>query len=147
MNTSAYTPDDSRIKHLELLQATVNRLGTNSFIIKGWAMTVSGGLVAAAMAGGGWAIALIALMMAAGFWLLDSYYLEQERLFRSLYERSASTGTDRIPLFSMDVARYAQSEPWHLVALSNTMVLFYGTVAVVDIALTVVLMINHTTAP
>ncbi|MFA3873175.1 hypothetical protein ABS735_05740 [Streptomyces sp. MMCC 100] len=140
MSTSPYVPDDARIKHLELLQATVNRLGTNSFLIKGWAMTVSGGLTAAAMGGAGWPVALIALMMTAGFWLLDCYYLEKERLFRSLYERSSITPADRIPLFTMDVERYARPEPWRLVALSRTMSLFYGTFTVVGIAVTVLLM-------
>ncbi|MER7968751.1 MULTISPECIES: hypothetical protein [unclassified Streptomyces] len=132
-------PDETRVKHLELLQVTIGRLGTNSFLIKGWAMTVSGGLIAAAMSGAGWTMPVIALITTVAFWLLDTYYLEQERLFRSLYERSVGSVPTQVPLFSMDVERYAQSVPWRRVALSRTMALFYGVSAVLDIAVAVVL--------
>ncbi|MFE4688728.1 hypothetical protein ACFRH6_01570 [Streptomyces sp. NPDC056749] len=141
MSTAPQVPDESRMKHIELLQTTISRLGTNSFLIKGWAMTVSGGLTAVAMGGAGWAVAVIALMMTAGFWLLDAYYLEQERLFRSLYERAVMPGATRVPLFSMDVERYAQHVPWRRVALSRTLTLFYGTFAVVDLAVVLVLLV------
>jgi hypothetical protein len=122
------------VKHLELLQVTISRFGTNSFLVKGWAMAVSGGLVTVAAGGAGWAVAVIALVMTSGFWLLDTYYLEQERLFRSLYDRSLTQESDRIPVFSMDVERYAQPVSWRVVALSRTMRLFYGTFALADMA-------------
>ncbi|MEV2197214.1 hypothetical protein AB0I02_40495 [Streptomyces phaeochromogenes] len=143
MSTVPQVPDETRMKHLELLQATIGRLGTNSFLIKGWAMTVSGGLITLASGGAGWVVAVIALMMTSGFWLLDTFYLEQERLFRSLYDRSAAPDSTQIPLFSMDVERYAQSVPWRVVALSRTMTVFYGTFALVDIAFALVLLIAH----
>ncbi|GHH92644.1 hypothetical protein [Streptomyces capillispiralis] len=132
-------PDEMRVRHLEILQSTINRLGMNSFLVKGWAMTISGGLITVATGGAGWSVALIALLMTTGFWLLDSFYLEQERLFRSLYDRSLS-GPSRIPVFSMDVGRYAQSVPWRTVALSRTMTLFYGTFALVEVAVAVALL-------
>ncbi|MFJ3416948.1 hypothetical protein ACIPN8_11425 [Streptomyces sp. NPDC086082] len=127
-------PDETRVKHLELLQVTIGRFGTNSFLVKGWAMAVNGGLVTVAAGGAGWAVAVIALMMTWGFWLLDTYYLEQERLFRSLYDRSLTPDPGQVPLFSMDVGRYAQSVPWRVVAMSRTMRLFYGTFALADVA-------------
>ncbi|MGC0339016.1 hypothetical protein [Streptomyces sp. SLBN-8D4] len=134
MSTRAGGPDETRVKHLELLQVTISRFGTNSFLVKGWAMAVSGGLVTVAAGGAGWAVAVIALVMTSGFWLLDTYYLEQERLFRSLYDRSLTQESDRIPVFSMDVERYAQPVSWRVVALSRTMRLFYGTFALADMA-------------
>ncbi|MFE9171071.1 hypothetical protein ACFYNZ_16345 [Streptomyces kebangsaanensis] len=140
MSTMPQVPDEMRMKHLELLQTTIGRLGTNSFLIKGWAMTVSGGLITVAMGSAGWAVAVIALMMTSGFWLLDTYYLEQERLFRSLYDRSVAPDSAQVPLFSMDAERYAQSVPWRRVALSRTMALFYGTLALVDIAVALALL-------
>ncbi|MEU2775785.1 hypothetical protein ABZ646_23335 [Streptomyces sp. NPDC007162] len=134
MNTGSGVPDETRVKHLELLQVTIGRFGTNSFLVKGWAMAVSGGLVTVAAGGAGWAVAVIALVMTSGFWLLDTYYLEQERLFRSLYDRSLTAESGQIPVFSMDVERYAQPVPWRVVALSRTMRLFYGTFALADTA-------------
>ncbi|MEU6537947.1 hypothetical protein [Streptomyces sp. NPDC047000] len=133
-------PDETRMKHLELLQITIGRLGANSFLIKGWAMTVSGSLITVATGGAGWTVAVIALMMTSGLWLLDAYYLEQERLFRSLYNRSLTSDTPPVPPFSMDVERFAQPVPWRRVALSRTMTLFYGTFALVDLAATALLL-------
>lgn len=34
--------EDRRIKHLELIQAVVGRLGNDGFLMKGWALTVAG---------------------------------------------------------------------------------------------------------
>lgn len=34
--------DEARIKHLELIQAVIGRLGINGFLMKGWALTVAG---------------------------------------------------------------------------------------------------------
>ncbi|MER6077083.1 hypothetical protein ACFY6U_48540 [Streptomyces sp. NPDC013157] len=139
MNTVSQVPDEARVKYLELLQAVITRFGTNSFLVKSWAMAVSGGLVTVAAGGAGWAVAVIALVTTLGFWLLDTYYLEQERLFRSLYDRSLAPDPGQVPLFSMDVERYAHSVPWRVVALSRTMRLFYGTFALADAAAAVVL--------
>ena len=122
------------MKHLELLQITIGRLGANSFLVKGWAMTVSGSLITVATGGAGWTAAVIALMTTSGLWLLDTYYLEQERLFRSLYDRSLTSDAPQVPPFSMDVERFAQPVPWRRVALSRTMTLFYGTFVLVDLA-------------
>lgn len=133
MSAVQRVPDETRMKHLELLQATIGRLGTNSFLIKGWALTVSGGLITVAAGGVGWSVAAIAFLTTVGFWLLDAYYLGQERLFRCLYERSLALDSPQIPLFTMNVERYAQPVPWHTVALSRTMILFYGTHALVSL--------------
>ena len=65
------------VKHLEMTQAVINRLGRNSFLLKSWSMTI---LVAA--------MVLIAkehlqnqyfvlslFLPIAGFWILDGYFL------------------------------------------------------------------------
>lgn len=89
------------IKHLEMTQSVINRLGRNSFLLKSWSMTI---LVAA--------MVLIAkenlqnlyfawtlLLPIVGFWGLDGYFLMQERRFREIYkEISQQVDTD----FSMD---------------------------------------------
>lgn len=41
--TSGYESfEDQRIKHLDMLQAVIGRLGNDSFLVKGWAVTVAG---------------------------------------------------------------------------------------------------------
>lgn len=74
-------------KHLEFLQLTITRMAANSFLIKGWSVTLVVGLLAFTLdrdhtTRG----ALIGLLPAFLFWFLDAYYLYQERLFRRLYD-------------------------------------------------------------
>ena len=76
------------VKHLEMIQGVINRLGGNSFQLKGWSMTI---IVAATVL-----IAkpdlpspyfiFVLLIPILGFWGLDGYFLWQERLFREIYK-------------------------------------------------------------
>ncbi|MFJ9725779.1 hypothetical protein ACIRP3_23780 [Streptomyces sp. NPDC101209] len=124
---------EQRAKHLELLQGTIARLGTNSFVIKGWTMTLTGALGAVATQTSGRPVAATALSLTVGFWLLDSYYLRRERIFRSLYEKAAADQSD-VPLFTMDVERYGDTTGSLTVFLSRTMLLFYGILVLIDMA-------------
>jgi hypothetical protein len=81
--------EDQR-KHLDMLQAVITRLAGNSFILKGWSATLVTGLFAlSAKETNAWYLA-VALLPAVTFWLLDTYYLRQERLFRRLFEDSVT---------------------------------------------------------
>ncbi|MFE1764627.1 hypothetical protein ACFW81_10450 [Streptomyces angustmyceticus] len=120
------------VKHLEFLQAVIARHANTSFLVKSWAMTVSGAFIAIATRGPSWKTAAVALALAAGFWLLDSYYLRQERRFRTLYEKVADRGTPWAMPFTMDAERYGDPVPWRAVALSRTMLLSYGVLVAID---------------
>ncbi|QNA75407.1 hypothetical protein C8250_029095 [Streptomyces sp. So13.3] len=128
-------PGDLRqedLKHLEFLQAVIARHGNNSFLIKGWAITLSGAFLAVASRGAGGRTAVICVGLVTGFWSLDSYYLRQERLFRSLYEKIASRRAAPLPPLTMDAERYGERVTWHRVAFSRTMLCSYGVLAAVD---------------
>lgn len=73
------------VKHLELIQAVVTRLASNSFFIKGWALTIAAASFGFAVNRVDWRVAALGAVVVLGFWVLDSYYLRQERLFRHLY--------------------------------------------------------------
>ena len=78
----------SRAKHLEMIQAVINRLANTSFVIKGWGLTIVAGLVAVAAAkDSNSQILLAALAPVAAFGFLDAYYLWLERIFRAHYAR------------------------------------------------------------
>jgi hypothetical protein len=80
-------------------------------------------------------IALVALLPVVVFWLLDTYYLRQERLFRCLYE-DARQAITTVPLFSMNTDPYKSPKAKSLcVAKSMTLWLFYGLLFVVGLAL------------
>ncbi len=75
----------SNIKHLEFIQAVITRMNTNSFQIKGWAITIAAALLAVFASTKNELFILVSLLPVAVFWFLDTYYLMQERKFRGLY--------------------------------------------------------------
>ena len=76
-----YEQDDKK-KHLEFLQLALNRMASNSFILKGWNITLIVGLFALSLKDLSSSYLYLAILPAFAFWGLDAYYLRQERLFR-----------------------------------------------------------------
>lgn len=77
--------DDVRIRHLELIQTLVTRMDNDSFLIKGWSLTVFGAMLAYAVGGEQDSVVLVSFVPVLAFWLLDAYFHYQQRLFRRLY--------------------------------------------------------------
>ena len=74
-----------KMKHLEMIQGVINRMAGNSFMLKGWAVTLVAGFFVLSGKDTNEIYFLIAFVPTVGFWFLDTYYLLQERLYRSLY--------------------------------------------------------------
>src|SRR5881296_3689006 len=75
-----------RTKHLEFVQNAISRMAGNSFLLKGWTVTIAAALFALAAIDSNRRFAVLALFPSLAFWGLDAYYLRQERLFRRLYD-------------------------------------------------------------
>lgn len=82
---------EGKIAHLGFIQAIISRMASNSFMIKGWSLTLISILLAIVYSGdspaeidGKWLF-----FPALSFLFLDAYYLVMERNFRVLYERVA----------------------------------------------------------
>ena len=71
--------------HLEFVQSVITRMNTNSFQIKGWTVTIVAALLAIFASTKNGMFVLVSLFPVIVFWLLDTYYLMQERKFRGLY--------------------------------------------------------------
>ncbi len=78
---------EQKMKHLELIQEVIKRMANNSFLLKGWTVTLVTGILALASKDTDKQYFWIAYIPILIFWLLDAYYLQQERLYRSLYEK------------------------------------------------------------
>lgn len=87
---------EKKIKHLELIQGVITRMTNNSFMLKGWAVTLIAGIFALAVKEIGNLYLWVAYIPIIAFWFLDSYYLLQERLYRSLYKKVCQTGEDNV---------------------------------------------------
>ncbi len=72
---------DERIRHLELIQSVIGRLGNDSFLVKGWAITVAGVFFGFAVAQKEWQLALMSSLTTLAFWRLDAYFLRRSGCF------------------------------------------------------------------
>jgi hypothetical protein len=82
------------VEHLKLIEAVVGRMGGNSFLLKGWTVTLVAGLGALASANGDRSFAWIAAGVVVLFCLLDAFYLALERSYRELYQKVAADSPD-----------------------------------------------------
>ncbi|HRZ32807.1 MAG TPA: hypothetical protein P5335_09985 [Flavobacterium sp.] len=117
---------ENKQKHLEFAQGVVNRMGQNSFLIKGWSVTLVSALFALAAKDANQKFVIVAYFPTLVFWLLDSYFLYQERLFRKVYDHvRKETNTD----FSLNTKQFDKGIlDWASAALSKTILLFYGII-------------------
>ncbi|MEM7063645.1 MAG: hypothetical protein AAF572_10835 [Cyanobacteria bacterium P01_B01_bin.77] len=121
---------DNKLAHLEMIQAIVNRLANNSFLLKGWSISLVSAFLAFAASGENSALVFAACFPAIIFWVLDAYFLHQERLFRKLYDHVRLTPPEAID-FSMNISIVLGQVPsWSRVGFSKTLVIFHGMVLI-----------------
>lgn len=119
---------ENKRAHLEMLQAVINRRAGNSFLLKGWSVVLISALFALAASRSEIYFIYLAYFPAYAFWVLDGYFLRQERLFRKLYDHVRGLAESEID-FSMDTSIVSeQVGSWASVTVSNTLLIFHGTV-------------------
>src|SRR5262245_26241365 len=95
---------EDRRKHLEMIQAVITRMAGNSFLIRGWTVTLVAALFALAADKANRSFVVIAYFPSIAFWCLDAYYLAQERRFRALYDAAArDPEASTVRLYSMNM--------------------------------------------
>ena len=114
------------IKHLEMTQGVINRLGGNSFLLKSWSMTalVATMVLIARQDTPNPYLTLTLIVPIVGFWILDGYFLWQERLFRKVYDEIRQQDkTD----FKMDIMKHRTAPKcnWKASTFSVTLLIFY----------------------
>lgn len=108
--------------HLQMIQAAITRLATNSYAYKGWAVTITAALVAF-LIGKNTGALIAGLYPILAFWGLDAYNLSLERAFRRLYDAAREDG---VPVYSMNIAPFRKPFADQVAAmLSTSMLLFY----------------------
>ena len=96
--------EEQRIKHLEMIQGIITRMNQNSFMLKGWMITIVSALLAIYADKGNVAYLVVTIFPILVFWFLDAYYLQQERKFRGIY--SDIVDGKNIPIFQMPIGEY-----------------------------------------
>jgi hypothetical protein len=119
---------ENKQKHLEFLQAVISRMNTNSFLIKGWAITLVSALFALAAKDSNIKFVLVTYISIPTFWLLDSFYLALERQYRGLYEKVTITNEYQID-FKMNASAFnIKKNRWICAIFSKSVILFYGVI-------------------
>lgn len=129
---------DRKLKHLEFIQGTVNRLSTNSFLLKGWSVVLVSALFVLSGSETQRGFIWLAFIPALVFWGLDGYFLWQERLYRKLYDRVRAKDPEEID-FSLDTQDFLDDVGgWVKAVISKTLIPFHGVLVT---AIVVVMML------
>jgi hypothetical protein len=124
---------ERKLKHLDLIQNIIARMAHNSFLLKGWAVTLVGALFALSQKDIGGGITVIAILLTMMFWGLDAYYLSKEHLFRLHYDEVRVKKPDEID-FSMTPTQTNSSYTDLVVKLTSpTQLYFYGVLVLIII--------------
>jgi len=129
------------LKEIDIIQDIIKRMAFNSFMIKGWAITLV--VVTLLLKGTEKYQVWIAFIPLVVFWFLDAYFLRQERMYRKLYKWVIGNRlkTEEY-LFDMNARRFeneVQSIP--RIMFSITLGWFYGPMAILVIIYALMLLI------
>jgi hypothetical protein len=119
---------EKKLKHLEFIQNAINRMASNLFLLKGWTVTLIAAMFALAAKESRDLYFFLAYFPTLMFWLLDGYFLSQERRFRSLYNHVTKLDDSAID-FSMDTQPFKETPPrnkWSHALFSSTLLIYYG---------------------
>jgi hypothetical protein len=118
-------------KEIDLIQGCINRLSQNSFLLKGWYVSIIVVLLAVSsqVAIGNALLVVICVLATLLFWILDGYYLRLEKLYRELYKwviRERQSGSTEY-LYDLDTERFKGSvKSVPVLMRSKSLVCFYG---------------------
>jgi hypothetical protein len=137
------TPKEYLFNETKIVQDIITRMGHNSFLIKGWAVSL---VVVSLLFEGVVYHHFIALIPWIVFWGLDAYFLQLERLYRQLYDwliKNRLTSNDY--LLSMNIERFREEVPCKIQTMfSKTLLAFYGSLLAIIIS---VLLIDFVVLP
>lgn len=129
MGTATQLAPVADAEYLKLIQAVINRLAQNSFQAKSWSVAIVTAILAFTSRSAQAAASALALFPAFCFWVLDAYYLRQERLFRALY--TAAVAGDATA-FSMNTNPYkTEVASWEATMFALPVFLVHAIILVV----------------
>ncbi|WP_454045329.1 hypothetical protein [Chryseobacterium sp. Marseille-Q8038] len=96
--------NDNKLKHLEFIQNTINRMSTNSFVIKGWCITIFAAVYTLSNKESDKSYNIINYLIIPLFWYLNAYFLQLERKYRILYNKVRILDEIHID-FSMEISK------------------------------------------
>jgi hypothetical protein len=127
---------DNKIKHLEMIQQIIDRMAKNSFSLKGWTVTLISGILFLSTKSEMKSSLFIVYIPIIGFWTLDGYYLQQERIFRAIYDVVRTSDNDfKFSINPKEILKHHKKNKWKSCILSKTECIFYIPIAISPILL------------
>ena len=123
--------NENKLTHLEFIQDVITRMNSNSFLIKGWSVTLVAAIFALATKDADLKYAIIAYIPVIVFWILDGFFIAQEKQYRELYKEVAGKSETDID-FSMDTSKWnTNGRTWAAGIFTKTLIPFHGALFVV----------------
>jgi hypothetical protein len=130
-------------KEIDLIQGIINRMSQNSFLLKGWSITIIVAVLALTkdtiITKDITYFSLILLIPLLVFWFLDAFFLHKERCYIKLYdwviENRLKTEDFQYNLnykrFEKEIGSVGK------IMLSSTLIIFYGITALILLGITI----------
>lgn len=124
-----------------MIESIIERMGNNSFQLKGWAVALVSIVGALSAKETDRKFFLLAFIPLIAFWFIDSFYLQSERKYKQLYKTILTKENDEID-FCLDTnsidTKGTRMQYWRCL-LSKTEVWFYGPIIVAVAGLAIIL--------
>lgn len=134
------TATEFKLKHLEMIQAEIIRMGNNSLLVKGWCVTMLTALFTFGGKEGKPQLIFMAYFPLLMFWYLDGLFLLRERLFRKIYDYKRTQPETDFALSPIDIpSEKREIDSVSRVMFSNTLRIFYGLTFLALIVATIIL--------
>jgi len=127
-------------KELDLIQSVISRMAQNSFLLKGWLISLIAVILALSkdtlLTNDITYFSLILCLPIFVFWYLDAFYLHKEKCFRKLYEWViVNRNNSSESLYSLDYSRFISDvETVVKIMFSKTLFPFYGFTILILVA-------------
>ena len=129
-------------KEIDLIQGIINRMASNSFLLKGWIISLTAVILAltkdtivATQISYFNAILLLPVIV---FWYLDAFFLHKERCYRKLYDWVITNRSETTEYaYNLNYTRFQKGvDSIFQIMFSKTLWTFYGFIVIVLLALT-----------
>lgn len=130
-------------KEIDLIQGIINRMAHNSFLLKGWTITIIVAVLALSkdtlVTNDLTYFSIILLIPLVVFWYLDAFFLHKERCYIKLYDwvienRSKTTEFQ----YNLNYRRFEKDvDSIFKIMRSDTLLTFYGITGLILLGITV----------
>lgn len=128
-------------KEIDLIQGTITRMANNSFLLKGWCISLVAVLLALTkdtiLATNLEYFNLALIFPVIAFWYLDAYFLHKERCYRRLYNWTIDNRMISVDFFyNLDYKRFEKDEKSiFTIMFSKTLLPLYGLILLIILIL------------